>query len=96
MDDPQDRLINSSLRFASYSFAMRAQTLNPHRIPKLRQYAEISMSDGSVFTAYVFVEATARIQDLLNNDLAFMPFSDGQETVHLINKNAIVRVLPYD
>ncbi len=75
---------------------MRAQPLNPRRIPKLQQYAEITMSDGSVFTGYVFVEATARIQHLLNDDRAFMPFIDGQETVHLINKNAIVRVLPYD
>lgn len=75
---------------------MRAQPLNPQRIPKLRQYAEITMNDGSVLTGYVFVEATARIQDLLNDNLPFMPFIDGQETVHLINKNAIVRVLPFD
>ncbi len=54
------------------------------------------MNDGSVLTGYVFVEATARIQDLLNDNLPFMPFIDGQETVHLINKNAIVRVLPFD
>ena len=75
---------------------MRLQPLNPHRIPKIREYAEITLSDGTVLTGYVFVEATARIQDLLNDESAFLPFVDGQETVHLVNKTAIVRVLPYD
>ena len=66
------------------------------KIPKIRQYAEISLSDGSMLTGYVFVEATARIQDLLNNGAPFMPFIDESETVHLLNKGAIVRVWPFD
>lgn len=75
---------------------MRSMPLNTPRIPKIRQYAEIALSDGSLLTGYVFVEATARIQDLLNDDAPFMPFMDDRDTVHLINKSAIVRVLPHD
>lgn len=75
---------------------MRAMPFNAHKIPKIRQYAEITLNDGSVLSGYVFVEATVRIQDLLNSDTPFIPFMDQQDTVHLINKNAIVRVLPYD
>lgn len=66
------------------------------RIPKIREYAEILLSDGVVMTGYVFVEATARIQDLLNDSAPFMPFVDDTETVHLINKAAIVRLRPFD
>ncbi|WP_295799321.1 hypothetical protein [uncultured Microbulbifer sp.] len=54
------------------------------------------MSDGIVLNGYVFVEATSRIQDLLNDGNPFMPFVDDTETVHLLNKTAIVRVVPYD
>lgn len=71
--------------------------LNAHqKIPKVREYAELSLSDGTILTGYVFVEATARIQDLLNNSTPFMPFIDQNETVHLVNKQAIVRVQPFD
>lgn len=66
------------------------------RVPKIREYAEIVLSDGVLLTGYVFVEATARIQDLLNDSAPFMPFVDDTETVHLINKAAVVRVRPFD
>lgn len=70
--------------------------LTSHKVPKIRQYAEITMTDGAVLSGYVFVEATARIQDLLNDATPFMPFVDQHDTVILLNKNAIVRVLPFD
>ena len=71
--------------------------LNAHqKIPKVREYAELSLTDGTILTGYVFVEATARIQDLLNNNTPFMPFIDQNETVHLVNKQAIVRIQPFD
>ena len=71
--------------------------LNAHqKIPKVREYAELSLTDGTILTGYVFVEATARIQDLLNNSTPFMPFIDQNETVHLVNKQAIVRIQPFD
>lgn len=71
--------------------------LNAHqKIPKVREYAELTLSDGMVLSGYVFVDATARIQDLLNDNAPFMPFIDNSETVHLINKMAIVRIQPFD
>ena len=71
--------------------------LNTHqKIPKVREYAELSLPDGTILTGYVFVEATARIQDLLNDSTPFMPFIDQNETVHLVNKQAIVRSQPFD
>ena len=66
------------------------------KVPKVREYAEITMNDGVILTGYVFVEATSRIQDLLNGDTPFMPFIDDEERIHLINKIAIVRVRPFD
>lgn len=72
-------------------------TLNAHqKIPKVREYAELTLSDGMVLSGYVFVDATARIQDLLNDNAPFMPFIDNSETVHLINKMAIIRIQPFD
>lgn len=75
---------------------MRNVLNTSQKIPKVREYAELSLTDGTVLTGYVFVEATARIQDLLNNSTPFMPFIDQNETVHLVNKQAIVRIQPFD
>lgn len=70
---------------------------NAHqKIPKVREYAELSLTDGTILSGYVFVDATARIQDLLNDSSPFMPFIDQNETVHLVNKQAIVRIQPFD
>jgi hypothetical protein len=66
------------------------------RIPKVREYAQIELNDGSVMNGYVFVEATLRIQDVLNSAAPFIPFVDEEDVVHLVNKTAIVRVRPYD
>lgn len=75
---------------------MRTVLNNHQKIPKVREYAELSLTDGTVLSGYVFVEATARIQDLLNDGAPFMPFIDANETVHLVNKLAIVRIQPFD
>ncbi len=64
--------------------------------PKVRQYAEITMIDGVILSGYVFVEATSRISDLLDNGMPFMPFVDSQEQIQLIQKSAIIRIKPYD
>ena len=75
---------------------MRTALNARQKIPKVREYAELSLSDGTVMSGYVFVEATARIQDLLNDSAPFIPFIDGNETVHLVNKQAIIRIQPFD
>ena len=68
----------------------------PPNIPKIREYAEIRLTDGSVMTGYVFIEATMRIQDLLNGATQFFPFVDDEEHIHLISKTAVARVRPFD
>lgn len=66
------------------------------RIPKVREHAELTLADGTVMAGYVFVEATLRIQDLLNDPAPFFAFVDTNEQVHLINKGAVSRVRPFD
>ena len=70
--------------------------LDRDKVPKVREYAEIALSNGSVMMGYVFVEATSRIQDLLNEEPAFFAFIDKEERIHLVNKNMIVHVRPFD
>ena len=75
---------------------MRATANMQQKIPKVREYAELKLSDGTIMSGYVFVDATARIQDLLNDDAAFMPLIDQDKTIHLLNKSAIVKIKPFD
>ncbi len=63
---------------------------------KGREYAEIVLANGAVLAGYVFVDATARIQDLLNGEASFFAFIGKEERIHLVNKDAIVEVRPFD
>ena len=65
-------------------------------IPKVREYAEVALGDGRVLKGYVFIEATSRIQDLLNGDLRFFPFIDEGGNIHLLSKDWVVMVRPFD
>jgi len=66
------------------------------KIPKVREFAQIKMTDGEVLTGYVFVEATSRIQDVLNGAGQFIPFIDENEAVLLLNKSSIMQLKPFD
>ncbi|MEW5703708.1 MAG: hypothetical protein AB1781_03865 [Pseudomonadota bacterium] len=68
----------------------------PPRIPKVREYVEITLHDGKILKGHVFIEATMRIQDLLNDPNQFFPFLDEAEQMHLISKTAVAHVRPYD
>ena len=68
----------------------------PPKIPKIRERVEITMNDGTVMKGHVFIEATMRVQDLLNDVPRFFPLMDDNAEVHLISKAAIARVHPYD
>lgn len=71
----------------------------PHgvsKIPKVREYAQIKMMDGSVLTGYLFVEATLRIQDVLNGATQFIPFVDENDAILLLNKASIMQLKPFD
>jgi len=66
------------------------------KIPKVREHAQLTMTDGTVLTGYVFVEATSRIQDVLNGATQFIPFIDQNEEILLLNKASIMQVRPFD
>jgi len=66
------------------------------KIPKVREHAQLTMIDGAVLTGYVFVEATSRIQDVLNSDTQFKTFIDDSEEILLLNKASITKVRPFD
>jgi len=66
------------------------------KIPKVREYAQVKMNDGVVLTGYVFVEATSRIQDVLNGGTQFIPFVDEDDVILLLNKASIMQVKPFD
>jgi hypothetical protein len=69
---------------------------NLPKIPKVREYAELELADGTKMTGYMFVDATSRIQDVLNDEKPYFAFADEDGSVVLINKAAIVRVRPFD
>lgn len=66
------------------------------KVPKVREYFQIKMTDGSIITGFVFVDATSRIQDVLNNEVPFIPFIDEHDVIQLINKASIAQVRPFD
>ena len=66
------------------------------QIPKVRVRAEVSMTDGTNLDGHVFIEATSRIQDLLNAEEPFFAFVDNGGERHLINKMSVVQVRPHD
>ncbi len=66
------------------------------KIPKVREYVELVLGDGAILKGHVFIEATMRVQDLLNGDLRFFPFVDEDERIHLVNKDWVRSVRPYD
>ncbi|NQV82528.1 MAG: hypothetical protein HQ494_01795 [Rhodospirillales bacterium] len=65
------------------------------RTPRVREHAQLTMMDGSALAGYVFVEATSRIQDVLNGETQFIPFIDDSEEILLLNKASIMKVRPY-
>jgi len=66
------------------------------RVPKVRAHADVALQNGAQFRGQVFVEATTRIQDLMNSPEPFFPFIDENGTVHLLNKNSVVQLTPHD
>lgn len=66
------------------------------KIPKIREQAEITLIDGTIMKGYVFIDATSRIQDLLNDSSNFFAFVDDKSVVLLVNKNHVAHVRPYD
>jgi hypothetical protein len=66
------------------------------KVPKVREYVELTLGDGKALKGYVFIDATSRIQELLNTDHPFIAFVDEAENIHLLNKDWIKIVRPFD
>ena len=66
------------------------------KVPKVRVRADVSLQNVTQFRGQVFIEATTRIQDLINSPEPFFPFVDETGTVHLINKTSVVQLTPHD
>ena len=66
------------------------------KIPKVREYVELTLGNNKVLKGYVFIDATSRIQDLLNTDHPFIAFVYETEKIHLLNKDWIKIVRPFD
>lgn len=66
------------------------------KVPKVRVRADLNLQGGTQMSGQVFVEATTRIQDLLNAPEHFFPFIDDSGVVHLINKQSVVHLTPHD
>ena len=64
--------------------------------PKVRVPADIYLHDGAQYTGQVFVEATTRIQDLLNSPGPFLPFIEWNGKAQLINKTSGVHLSKHD
>ncbi|MBZ0325488.1 MAG: hypothetical protein K8F57_04755 [Alphaproteobacteria bacterium] len=70
------------------------------KVPKIKEYVELTLTGGEVMRGYMFMEVTSRIQDVLNGENRFFPFVDqttgDKEEVILINKDSVGRVTPHD
>ncbi len=64
--------------------------------PKSKVAVELHKDDGSVLDGFVYVGGQERILDLLNNHERFVPFELNDGTMIMVNKNAIVLVMPDD
>ncbi len=65
-------------------------------IPKVKTFARITLRGNKILVGYFFLDATARIQDVLNNDNGFFPFVTEGEEMQLINKFHVVNVEPLE
>lgn len=83
-----------ALRFAETQGVVMAVRMP--QIPKVRVRAEITLSDGTQLSGHVFIEATSRIQDLLNSEQPFFAFVDSNGDLRLINKMSVIQVHPFD
>jgi hypothetical protein len=66
------------------------------KIPKVREAVTLTLGVGRVMSGYVFIDATSRIQDLLNSELRYFAFVDDKEQIHLINKEWVKLAQPFD
>jgi hypothetical protein len=83
-------------RAASLEFQAMADQFP--KAPKLKEPVVLLLMDGSVLEGHMFVDATSRIQDVLNSDLLFFPVQvtdeAGETSILILNKAAVRSVRP--
>ncbi len=57
---------------------------------------DLQCRDGITFRGHLYIDGMKRVNDLLNDERAFIPFMDISGKIRLINKNMIISVLPSD
>ncbi len=65
-------------------------------VKKTTVEVELVMNDGDLVSGEVFVQPGERVQDLLNNELAFMPLRLANQEIVIIRKAAIAVCKPLD
>ncbi len=65
-------------------------------VKKTTVEVELVMNDGDLVSGEVFVQPGERVQDLLNNELAFMPLRLPNQEIVIIRKAAIAVCKPLD
>ncbi len=65
------------------------------RIPMVQTRVLIEFVDGTSFDTHLYMSATGRVQDILNDDRLFIPV-EVKGRIELVNKSQIRRVLPHD
>ncbi len=66
----------------------------PYRITKDRLKVDLTLSDGSAVTGFVFVGKRERLVDMLNDQRQFVPVERMDGTLVMLNKGAILRAQP--
>ena len=66
------------------------------KIPKRRIDVEVELEDGTVLEGALFVTAQGRLQDLLNDERHFLPFTSADSAIMFLGKSAISRVVLRD
>ena len=67
------------------------------RIPKITVEVEVSLTDGRRQRGLVYINATQRVIDLMNEPEPFFVFrTEGDDQVLLLNKAAVVAIEPMD
>ncbi len=66
------------------------------KIPKIKEPVTIELMDGTIVNGHMFIDATSRIQDVLNGDPQFFPFltaeTGARQEITIINKSAVKTV----
>ena len=62
--------------------------------PKSRIEAEVVLTDGGTLHGNLFVGQQQRLLDVLNDDRAFLPMELAENSIIIINKATIARIIP--